>query len=86
MTGASLLPAIVPGLPAALRAAGAASVAPAFTAMPAALRVGLALGAGCIAWPLGARLPLPEGAWWMWAPIELLAGVCIGGEIGRAHV
>lgn len=79
MSGVSLLPALVPGLPAMLRAAGAAAMAPAFTAMPTSLRVALAVGAAWIAWPLGAGLPSPEGAWWSWAPMELLAGVCIGG-------
>ncbi len=79
MSGTALMPLLLPGLPAMLRAAGAAAVAPAFTAMPAALRVALAAGAALIALPLGAGLPAPDGAWWSWAPLELLAGVCIGG-------
>lgn len=67
-----------------LRAAGAVAMAPAFTAMPASLRVALAVGAAWIAWPLGAGLAAPEGAWWSWAPTELLAGVCIGGVAAAA--
>lgn len=78
MTAASLLPALLTGLPAMLRAAGAAVMAPAFTAMPVGLRVTLAVGAAGVAWPLGSGMAAPKGAWWSWAPVELLAGVCIG--------
>lgn len=73
-----MLVALLPGLPAMLRAAGAAALAPAFTGMPTGLRAAIALGAACVAWPLGAGGAVPEGAWWQWAPMELLAGVCIG--------
>lgn len=84
MSAASLIPALLPGIPAMLRAAGAAATAPAFTAMPASLRIALAVGAAWIAWPLASGLPAPDGAWWSWAPAELLAGVCIGGVAAAA--
>lgn len=84
MSGSTLLMALEPGLPAMLRAAGAALMAPSFTAMPVTLRVGLAAGAALIALPLGAGAAAPTGAWWSWAPAELLAGVCIGGAAAAA--
>lgn len=84
MSVSSLLPALLPGLPAMLRAAGAVALAPAFTAMPGSMRVMLAVGAAGIACPLGAGMPMPEGPWWTWAPLELLAGACIGGVAAAA--
>ncbi len=69
---------LVPALPAVLRVSGAVLTAPAFTMMPMSLRLVLAGAAGCIAIPLGADAPMPEGPWWMWAPLEWMAGCVIG--------
>ena len=75
---------MLPALPAMLRTAGAAAMAPAFTVIPMRLRVALAAGAAWIALPLGAHGEVPSGPWWMWAPLELMAGLCIGGMAAAA--
>lgn len=82
--GADLTALVLPALPAMLRTAGAAAMAPAFTVIPMRMRLALAAGAGWIALPLGVQGEAPSGAWWMWAPLELMAGLCIGGMAAAA--
>jgi flagellar biosynthesis protein FliR len=75
---------LLPGLPAMLRAAGAALLVPAFTGMPGSLRAGLVLIAAVIAWPMGAGTPLPAESPWLWAPKELVAGAMVGAAAAAA--
>jgi flagellar biosynthesis protein FliR len=70
---------LLPALPAMLRAGGAAWIAPVFTSMSMPFRILLALWAAWIAMPLGLPAEAPASPWWRWAPLELLAGVCLGG-------
>lgn len=76
--------ALLPGLPAMLRAASAAMIVPAFTGMPGSIRAGLAIAAAAIAWPLGAQAAAPEGSVWSWAPQEVLAGSLVGATAAAA--
>lgn len=75
---------VLPGLPAMLRAAGAALLVPAFTGMPGSMRAGLALVAAVVAWPVGAQGAAPEGSFWLWAPQELAAGAVVGATAAAA--
>jgi flagellar biosynthesis protein FliR len=84
MSASSMAAMLLPGLPAMLRAAGAAALVPAFTGMPGLARAGLVLAAAAIAWPLGAGMALPEGSVWSWAPAELAAGGVIGATAAAA--
>ena len=70
---------LLPAVPCMLRAAGAAWMAPAFTLMLLSLRLALGVASAWIAMPLAEGAAAPVSPWWQWAPIELLAGVCIGG-------
>lgn len=84
MSASAWFAALLPGLPAMLRAAGAASTVPAFTGMPASLRAGLAIAAAVVAWPMGASAGAPEGSAWIWAPQELAAGLMVGALAASA--
>jgi flagellar biosynthesis protein FliR len=75
---------LLPGLPAMLRAAGAALLLPAFTGMPGSIRAGLVLIAAVVAWPMGSRGASPEGSFWLWAPQELAAGAIVGATAAAA--
>jgi len=75
---------LLPGLPAMLRAAGAALLVPAFTGMPGSIRAGLVLIAAVVAWPMGSRGASPEGSFWLWAPQELAAGAIVGATAAAA--
>jgi len=84
MTASVWFAALVPGLPAMLRAAGAAMLVPAFTGIGTFMRAGLAVAAAAIAWPMGARASAPEGSAWIWAPQELAAGLMVGAVAAGA--